>query len=273
MKKTALKTLLSPLSQLVRYHELIWQLTKREVIARYRGSTAGLLWSFFNPIFMLIIYTFFFSIVYKARWGTGAESRVDFAMTLFAGLIPFTLFADCINRAPNLITNNVNYVKKVIFPLEILSWVNLGSAIFHASISVCVLLVFFVWKNHFLHWTVLLLPVVNLPLIFLILGLSWFLSSVGVFVRDVAHTINIFTTSLLFLSPVFYSLSAIPESYRKFINLNPLTSIIEQNRAVMIWGHMPDWRSWAISLMIGLIAAGLGYAWFEKTRRAFADAV
>lgn len=118
MKKNLSHYFFSLFQQPFRYRELIWQLTKRDVIARYRGSTAGLLWSFFNPVFMLIIYTFFFSIVYKARWGATSEGKVDFAITLFAGLIPFTLFTECINRAPQLITNNVNYVKKVIFPLE-----------------------------------------------------------------------------------------------------------------------------------------------------------
>lgn len=265
--------ILAPLKQLFQYRELIWQLTKRDVIARYRGSVAGLLWSFLNPVFMLVVYTFFFSIVYKARWGSTGGSKVDFAMVLFAGLIPFSLFSECINRAPNLITHNVNYVKKVIFPLEVLSWINLGSALFHALISVLVLLLFFVWKNHYINWTIVFLPLVNLPLLFFILGLSWFLASIGVFIRDIAHTITLFTTSLMFLSPIFYSAAAIPEPYRQFLYLNPLTFIIEQNRAVLIWGHLPDWTSFGIGLFASVMVAWLGYYWFEKTRPAFADVV
>lgn len=261
------------LHQLKNHHELIWQLTKREVIARYRGSMAGLLWSFFNPIFMLIIYTFFFSIIYKARWGSMGESRLDFAMVLFAGLIPFTLFSECINRAPYLIINNVSYVKKVIFPLEILSWVNLGPALFHAFISTIVLILFFLIKNHSLHWTILFVPIVNLPLLCLILGASWFLSAIGVFVRDITHTITLFTTALLFLSPVFYSISSIPEPYRTLININPLTPIIEQNRAVLIWGQTPNWHSFAISMLVCSTIMLLGYLWFQKTRPGFADVV
>jgi lipopolysaccharide transport system permease protein len=256
-----------------KYRQLIWQLAKREVIGRYRGSMMGLLWSFFNPIFMLTVYTFFFSIVYKARWGTGSSSKFDFAITLFAGLIPFTLFSECLNRAPHLIINNVNYVKKVIFPLDILPWVNLGSALFHAGMSLIVLLLFFIGVNHTLNWTVIFLPVVNLPLVFLILGLSWFLASLGVFVRDVTHTITILTTALLFLSPVFYSLSAIPEPYKTFIYLNPLTAIIEQNRAIIIAGQLPDWHLFSISLLMSIFVAWLGYTWFAKTRHAFADVI
>lgn len=273
MKKSLFQYLISPLTQLRKYHELIWQLTKRDVIARYRGSVAGLLWSFFNPVFMLMIYTFFFSVVYKARWGAIGGSKVDFAIMLFAGLIPFTIFSECINRAPNLITNNVNYVKKVIFPLEVLSWINLGSALFHAVISVFVLLLFFVWKNHYVNWTVLLFPVVNLPLIFLILGLSWILASIGVFIRDIAHSINLFTMALMFLSPIFYSVDAIPEPYRGLIYLNPLSPIIEQNREVLVLGHLPNWSSFGLSMFLGLAVAWLGYAWFDKTRHAFADVV
>ncbi|MHB1947722.1 MAG: ABC transporter permease [Gammaproteobacteria bacterium] len=274
MNNSITNSLLTPATQLIKYRELIWQLTKRDVIARYRGSMAGLLWSFFNPIFMLLIYTFFFSVIYKARFGqAGGESKISFAITLFAGLIPFSLFSECINRAPQLIINNVNYVKKVIFPLEILSWTNLGAALFHALISVSVLLIFFFWQNHYIPWTVILFPLVNLPLLFLILGLSWFLASLGVFIRDIGHSITIFTLSLMFLSPVFYSIDSIPEPYRNFIYFNPLTAIIEQNRAVLIWGHLPDWSSLGVSLLVGMTIAWLGYFWFEKTRHAFADVV
>lgn len=256
-----------------RYRELIWQLAKREVLARYRGSVIGLLWSFFNPVFMLAVYTFFFSIVYNARWGTTHTSKFDFAITLFAGLIPFTLFSECVNRAPYMIINNVNYVKKVIFPLEILPWVNLASALFHAVISIFVLLLFYALINHSLHWTILFLPLVNLPLMFWILGLTWLLSSLGIFIRDVTHSVTIFTTALMFLSPVFYSVAAIPMPYQRFIYLNPLTTIIEQNRAILIAGQMPDWGSLAVSFLVGIIVAWLGLVWFEKTRPAFADVI
>lgn len=266
-------TFLSPFKQLWHYRELAWQLTKRDIIARYRGSAAGLLWSFFNPIFMLVIYTFFFSIIFQARWGSTGEGKVDFAITLFAGLIPFSLFSECINRAPNLITSHVNYVKKIVFPLEILSWTNLGSALFHAATSVTVLLLFFLIKNHYLNWTAIFFPIVNLPLILWILGLSWFLAAVGVFIRDIAHSIHLFTMALLFLSPVFYSITALPEPYRSIMYFNPLTVIIEQNRAVLISGQMPNWSMLGASLCASLLIAWLGYAWFKKTRHVFADVV
>lgn len=273
MSHTPDNKLINFLATPIRYRELIWQLAKREVIGRYRGSMMGLLWSFFNPIFMLTVYTFFFSIVYQARGGASIENKFAFAISLFAGLIPFTLFTECINRAPHLILNNANYVKKVIFPLEILPWVTLGSALFHAAISLVVLLTFFVSTNHYLPWTAIFLPLVNLPLVFLVLGFTWILAAVGVFIRDVAHTVTMFTTALMFLSPVFYSIQAIPEQYRAYINLNPLAAIIEQNRQVLIAGQMPDWNSFGVSLLIGLIIAFLGYSCFQKMRPAFADVI
>lgn len=261
--------------QVYKNRKLIWKLAKREIIGRYKGSMMGIFWSFLTPLIMLAVYTFFFSVIYQSRSGNlgAAPSKFSFALTLFAGLIPFSLFSECTNRAPQLIISNVNYVKKVIFPLEILPWVNLGSALFHALISVVILLICFVAINHTLHWTFIFLPIVNLPLIFLTVGISWFLASLTVFIRDIVHTINLITMALLFLSPVFYSLSSIPEKYRNIIMLNPLTSIIEQNRAILIEGNLPDFPSLGISLIISIAIAWFGYYWFEKTRSAFADVV
>ena len=253
------------------HRDLIWQMTRREVVGRYRGSAMGLLWSFFNPVFMLSVYTFVFSEVFKARWGTGGESKTEFALILFAGMIVHGLFAECINRAPGLILSNVNYVKKVVFPLEILPWVALGSALFHAAVSICVLILFFVLSQHVLHWTVVFLALVWLPYLLVLMGLAWFLAATGVYLRDVAQTTGLLTTVAMFLSPVFYPITALPEPYRIFLHLNPLTFIIEQTRAVLIWGKLPDWTGLAIYLAAGLAAAWAGLFWFQKARKGFAD--
>ncbi len=251
--------------------ELIVQMTKREVVGRYRGSALGLLWSFFNPILMLTIYTFVFSVVFKARWGSGGENKFEFALILFAGLIVFNLFVECVNRAPTLIIGNVNYVKKVVFPLEILPLIAMGAALFHAVVSLGVLLLFYMLVSASLQWTVIFAPVVMLPLMLVTLGLSWFLASFGVFVRDVAQTISLLTAVLMFVSPVFFPVSSIPEKYRIFIYMNPLTFIIEQMRDVLIWGKLPSWYGWGVSLVIGAVVAWLGLVWFQKTRKGFAD--
>jgi lipopolysaccharide transport system permease protein len=251
--------------------ELIVQMTKREVLGRYRGSVLGLFWSFFNPILMLTIYTFVFSVVFKARWGSGGESRFEFALILFAGLIVFNLFSECVNRAPSLIVGNVNYVKKVVFPLEILPLVAMGAALFHGIVSLGVLIVFYVLVSSSLHWTVVFAPLVILPLLLMTLGLSWFLASFGVFVRDVAHAISLLTTVLMFLSPIFFPVSALPEKYRVFIYMNPLTFIIEQMRDVLLWGNLPSWSGWCVAMVLGIVVAWLGLVWFQKTRKGFAD--
>lgn len=255
-----------------RNRSLIWQMTKREVIGRYRGSVMGLAWSFFNPLIMLTVYTFVFSVVFRARWGVGGEeSKAEFAVILFAGMIVYGLFAECVNRAPGLILYNVNYVKKVVFPLEILPWVALGSALFHFLVSLAVLLIAYFILSHYIPWTVIFLPLVILPLILATMGVAWFLAATSVFVRDIAQTTGIITTVVMFVSPVFYPMSAIPEKYQIVLLLNPLTFIIEEARQVLIWGEMPEWSGLVTYSAIGVLIAWAGFWWFQKTRKGFAD--
>ena len=264
-------TIMSIVSSLWRHRFLIWQMTKREVIGRYRGSVMGLMWSFLNPVLMLAVYTFVFTVVFNARWGTESNSKGEFAIVLFAGMIVHGLFAECANRAPGLILNNVNYVKKVVFPLEILPWVTLGSALFHAGVSFAVLLIFYAVTHSSLNWTAIFLPALLLPLALLTMGVAWFLASVGVFVRDVGQTIGIVTTIMLFLSPVFYPVSALPEQLRLLLLLNPLTFVIEQVRSVLIWGNMPDWIGLAVYSLCSVAVAWTGFFCFQKMRKGFAD--
>jgi lipopolysaccharide transport system permease protein len=248
-------------------------MTKREVVGRYKGSIMGLAWSFLNPIFMLTVYTFVFSMVFKVRWGVagGNESNTQFAVVLFVGMIVQGLFAEVLIRAPGLILGNVNYVKKVVFPLEILTVISMGAALFHSMVSFAVLLVAIVLLNGYMHWTALLAPLVLLPFLVATLGFAWILASLGVFIRDVGQTIGIIMTVLMFLSPVFYPLTALPEKFRPWLMANPLTFIIEQSREVIIWGHLPDWAGLALYLLVALAVAWIGFAWFQKTRKGFAD--
>lgn len=252
--------------------QLIMQMTKREVVGRYKGSVMGLAWSFFNPVIMLAVYTFVFSVIFKARWGTsGDESRTQFALVLFVGMIVHSLFAEVLNRAPSLILSNANYVKKVVFPIEILSVITMGAALFHGLINLGVLLAAFTIFNGFLQWTAIFIPLVLLPLVILTTGLAWMLASLGVFLRDVGQTIGIITTIVLFLAPVFYPVTAIPEELRPLIMANPLTFIIEQAREVLIWGRLPDWTGLSVYTLIAVAVTWAGYAWFQKTRKGFAD--
>lgn len=256
-----------------RNRRLIQTLVVREVLGRYRGSALGILWSFFHPVFMLSVYTFIFSVVFKARWPGGSESKTEFALILFAGLLVFNLFAECISRAPGLILANVNYVKKVIFPLEILSWVSVGSALFHIFISFGVWLIFYLIFFGMPKPTLLLFPLVLLPLLLFSLGLSWFLASLGVYLRDVGQIVGLVITGLMFMSPIFYPVSALPEGFRILFHLNPLAAVIEQTREVLIWGIFPKVTVLLIELLLSSLFAWLGFAWFQKTRKGFADVV
>ena len=195
------------------HRHLIWQMTKRDVVGRYRGSVMGILWSFFNPVFMLTIYTFVFSVVFKAKWSAGSESKSEFAMVLFAGLIVFNLFSETVNRAPSLILSNANYVKKVVFPLEILPVISILSSCFHALVSIGVLILFRLIVGSGFSITTVLFPFIIAPLLLLTLGISWFLASLGVYLRDVSQTIGLAMTALMFISPIFFPITSLPEKY------------------------------------------------------------
>ena len=259
------------LKNLWKSRELIKQFTKREVVARYRGSYLGIIWSFITPVFMLLIYTFVFSVVFKNRWGTGSGNKVEFALILFCGLTTFNIFAECLNRAPGLIVSNPNYVKKVVFPLEIIPVVALGSALVQAGISLIILLTALVILQGVLHWTIIFLPLVILPYILMILGISWFFASLGVFLRDIGHIIGVVTQALMFLSPIFYPVSVIPKKVQWIYFINPISFVVEDMRRIIVWGQLPNWE-WLIfgTLISGLVAI-LGYAWFQRTRGGFAD--
>lgn len=255
------------------HRRLIADMAKRDALGKYKGSFLGVFWSLLTPVFMLAIYTFVFSEIFKARWTATSTSKTEFAVVLFAGMIMFNLFAEIVNRAPGLILSNPNFVKKIVFPLEILSCVNLCSALFHMSISVVVLLMFQLVVFGQIPWTALFLPIVILPLALICLGLSWFLSAIGVFLRDVGQTVGIFVTGLMFLSPVFFPLSAIPERWQTLANLNPMVFPIEMSRQVLVWRVQPNWFDWLLYLCISFFIAWSGFACFQKIRRGFADVI
>jgi lipopolysaccharide transport system permease protein len=251
---------------------LIRNLVHREVMGRYKGSVLGIFWSLVTPVFMLAVYTFVFSVVFKARWGgAGSDSKTEFALVLFAGLIVFNLFSECISRAPGLILANVNYVKKVVFPLEVLPWVSMGSALFHFAVSLGVWLVAYLVLVAVPHWHVLLLPLVLVPLVLFVMGLSWALASLGVFLRDVGQIIGLAITVLMFLTPIFYPASSLPLDYQSLMFLNPLTPPVEMARDLLYWGRLPDLTLLMLYAAGSLTFAMVGFAWFQRTRKGFAD--
>ena len=260
------------LESLLANRGIVAKMARREIIDRYRGSVLGLLWSFFNPVAMLAIYTFVFSVVLKTTWPSSGGT-IEYAINLFAGLIVFSLFSEPVTRAPSLMLQNPNLVKKVVFPLEVIPWVALASSAFHAAVSYVVLLGAALIVLGSIHPAAFLVPVLVLPVMLLALGITWFLASMGVFLRDLTHTVGIAVTALMFVSPVFYPLAAIPESGRRFLALNPLAPLIEQARAMALIGTLPDFTHWLVLLVASFLVAWAGLWWFMRTKHAFADVV
>lgn len=256
-----------------RYFGLIRQLAQRDVAARYRGSILGMVWVVVTPLAMLAAYTLVFHGIFNARWASGTGGGAEFALNLYAGLIVYLLFADCVGRAPRLVLDQPNLVKKVIFPLEILAWTALSAAAFHALVSLSVLTIVISVFQGKIAIGALALPLILLPMVPLLLGLSWFLSALGVYIRDIGQIVTLGLSLLLFLSPVFYPVSALPEHWQPWLILNPLTPTIEQVRQVLIVGRMPDWNLWLSGLAANLAIAYVGLRFFKRTRPGFADVV
>jgi len=260
---------------LIRYRVLIGKLVKRQIADRYRGSLFGMLWTLAYPIMLLVVYTFVFGTIFRARWSgaDASQSQVEFAVILFAGLIIHGLFSEILMTSPGLIINNPQYVKKVIFPLEILSWVTLFTALFNAGVSLLVLIVFYFLVHGSLNPTILWLPAVLIPFSLLCVGISWLLSAITVYFRDINQMVGLLASILLFLSPIFYPVSALPEMIKGYIYFNPLTTIIEQLRSIILWGQSPGWFDLLQYTLVALGVAWFGNWVFNRMRKGFADVI
>jgi homopolymeric O-antigen transport system permease protein len=262
-----------PFLKPLEHHTLIGRVARRTISSRYRGSFLGFLWAVITPIVMLAVYTFVFSKVFQFRWGGLDAGFGEFAMRLFAGLIVFNFFAENATRAPELILENVSFVKKVIFPVEILPITACITALFNMLTSLAVLLCGLGLIGKFPSGALVYLPVIWLPFMLMILGITWFLSAVGVYFRDLKHIITTLVTITMFLSPIFYPVTALPEGLQKIIFLNPLTFFIQQSRAVLIENRPPETWELAIAWGLAWIIAFAGYACFRKMKPGFGDVI
>lgn len=262
-----------PFGALGIYRSLTFELAKRDVLGRYRGASFGLLWSLISPFLMLMVYSFAFGFVMKARWPQADQGQAHYSIILFIGLIVHGFFAECLNRSPALITGNANFVKRVIFPLEILPWPMVASALFHTFMNFLVFLALHIILDHTIAWTIVLLPLVLLPLVLLALGVSWLLAALGVYLRDIGQITGVLATAMLFLSTAMFPIEALPPQYRWLLIINPLTFIIDQARAVALWGQMPNWAGLGLYTLCALAVLYFGYTVFRLTRRGFADVI
>ncbi|WP_426286863.1 ABC transporter permease [Luteibacter sp. E-22] len=265
------RRLIGPFSALLWHRSLVWELSKRDVLGRYRGASFGLLWALISPFLILGVYTLAFGFVMKNKWPQVEGGETHFSIILFVGLIVHGILAECLSRAPGLVVSQPNFVKKVIFPLEILPWPMLLSALFHAFMNALVFMVLRALLEGSVAWTMVLFPIVILPLAMLSLGISWGLAALGVYLRDIGQITGVLSTALLFMSSAMIPLASIPEQYRFWFKLNPLTFIIDQAREVCLWGRMPDWQGLGIYGLVALVVMYVGYGWFVSTQRGFAD--
>lgn len=253
-----------------RHYDLILQLVKRDILMRYRGSFAGVLWLILAPLLMLGLYTLVFGVFMHIQW-PGVTNNLMYSLLIYIGLIILNFFSECMSRSPVMIVSNANFVKKVVFPLEIYPWVIVGTALFHTIINMLILVIFCFFILGKINITILLLPVLFLPLILFTVGMSWFLCSAGVYVRDIAHAMVFLLQVVMYLSPVFYSIHMVPEMFQKFLLLNPLTCIIEQARKLVVFGSLPEWTGIGFYFLLSIGVAYIGFLGFQKTKGGFAD--
>jgi lipopolysaccharide transport system permease protein len=254
---------------------LLRQLVRREIDSRFRQNLMGGLWLVITPLAMLLILTVVFRHIMGVRWPGLAheEAHLAFALRLYAGLAVFQFFADCVNRAPHLVLMQPQLVKKVVFPLELLAWVNVGSALIGLGVSALLLVGGMLWAEGYIPWSAMSLPLVWLPMIPLLLGLGWLLSGMGTYVRDVGQILGPLMSALMFLTPIFFPIESLPADFRAWMAFNPLAEPITQTRRVLIDGLWPDWSAWGLHLAVSCAVAWLGALWFERVRKGFADVV
>ncbi len=254
------------------HRELLWQFTLRNVELRHKGSHLGLIWSFLSPLLMLGLYVLVFGYIFGGSFGVlPSETRVDYALGVFLGLTLFHLLAETLGVSPTLIVGNPNFVKKVVFPLEILPAANVGAAMFHMGISLALALISLLIFGHGVGWGILWLPIIILPLILLCLGIAWFFSALGVFFRDVGQIMQFITMALMFSSAVFYSAQKIPPAAWVWMRFNPILLAIELARDAALWQRPLNLTHLAYLYALSLGACYLGHLAFRRMKPAFAD--
>ena len=252
--------------------DLLRQLVRRNIEVRYKGTMMGLVWMIVTPLVMLAVYTFVFGVVFKARWGAGfGDSKAAFALIMFCGMAVFNIFSESVNGSVGIVAGNPNYVKKVVFPLELLPVSSVLSACFFGLVWIGILLLGVVIFFHKICFSAIFLPLILIPLVLLSFGIAWFVASLGVFVRDLSHAIGIILQVLYFMTPIFYSVEMVPEKIRPILLLNPLTPIVQSARQVLMYAQRPDWHALGVVTLLSIVVFQLGYCWFMKTKRGFAD--
>lgn len=277
---TPVGQMLSPwrmVTGLARHGVLIRKFAARDVVEMYKGSYLGLVWVVAQPLLLLSVYTFVFSVVLKGVTWKGAEGELSghwgFALMFFTGHVLYQVFQTCATRAPEMLVNKRNLVQRVVFPIEILPVAVAGSALFYAAVGVGLLIVAALALAGIFSWTIVLLPLVFLPLVMLSLGASWLLATVGVFIRDTKSVVDVAVMLLYFMTPIFYTVDVVPADFQWVMRINPLTTIVEAGRDVVLRARLPDFEALGIVTLAAAVVMQLGYFSFMKSKRVFADVI
>jgi lipopolysaccharide transport system permease protein len=270
--QTARRAVWRPLWQLPRRFDLIISLSRRELAARYRGSVLGIVWALLTPMVMIAIFTFIFAGIFKARFGD-SQSQWDYALYLFCALLPWNAFQESLQVSSNTIVVHANLVKRVVFPLETLPVAQTLAGVANQMFGTAVLVIAIAVLRHQVHATILFLPLLVIPQIVATLGGAWLVASLGVFVRDIVQGLTLFLLAWMYVTPIIYPESLVPERYLSLVNLNPFTPLIRNYRRILLDGIPPDWRGLAYFSAFALVSFLFGYWWFARTRKNFADVI
>ena len=270
--QTVRQNLWLPLWQLPRRGELIWSLAKRDLLTRYKGSMLGIVWAIVTPVVMIAIFTFIFAGIFGARFGT-SNSHWDYALYLFCGLIPWTMFQETLQQSATTIVNHANLVKRVIFPLETLPVAQAFSALGNQLFASVALLLAVVVIQHRLSLTFVWFPLLLIPQLLLAIGAGWLLASLGVFLRDIVQGVSLVLMAWMYLTPIIYPESIVPARFSKVIQLNPFTALVRNYRRIFLENQHPDWVGLGYFAVVSLLVFVFGYWWFARTRKNFADVI
>src|SRR5499426_3501952 len=261
-----------PLWQLPSRAELIFSFAKRELLGRYKGSALGIAWAVLTPVVMIAIFTFIFAGIFGARFGAN-DSHWDYALYLFCGLLPWTMFQESVQQSANTIVVHSNLVKRVVFPLETLPAAQVLAALGNQLFATIALLIASIIIRQRLELTALWLPVLLILQLLFALGASWLIASLGVFLRDITQGITLLLMAWMYLTPIIYPESLVPEGLRLYVNFNPFTALVRSYRRIFLEGAAPDWSGLAYFSAFALVIFVFGYCWFARTRKSFADVV
>ncbi len=270
--QTARRAVWHPLWELPGRSELIFSLAKRELLTRYKGSVLGTVWALVTPVVMIAIFTFIFAGIFGARFGA-SQSHWDYALYLFCGLLPWTMFQETLQQSASTIVSHANLVKRVVFPLETLPVAQAFSSLGNQLFATIALLIATVVIQQQLHLTAAWFPLLLIPQLLFTLGAAWLIASLGVFLRDISQGITLLLMAWMYLTPIIYPESIVPERFRLFINLNPFTPLVRSYRRIFLEGVPPDWLGLAYFSGFAIVSFLVGYWWFARTRKNFADVI